>query len=255
MATVNRKRIALLDEIRGFCILCMVFYHGFYLFGNYGGFPFAETLYRFFEPVQLLFASAFIFISGICTQFSRSVLRRGFLLLGIALLLTGITVFLLPRVGFDSFQDKFGILHLLACCMLFYAAVGKVLRRVPPIWGTAACALLYALTCRVPYGSIGFPFCSVPIPLSLLQTPFLFPLGLHDTAFQSADYFPLLPHMFVLFAGCFCGTAFCARAFPENAYRVHIRPFAFCGQHSLWIYLLHVPFLLGLVYLIRCFIV
>ena len=179
-----RRRIALLDEIRGFCIYCMVFYHAFYLLGSQLQSVFWLRLFRFFEPAELVFASAFICISGICTQFSRSVLRRGLLLLAVAMTISAVTVFLLPKVGYDSFQDRFGILHLLSVGMLLYAAGRQLFEKIPVQWGAAACILLYVLT-------------AVLVPRIRVHVPYLYPFGLCSETFYSADYFPLLPHLFV----------------------------------------------------------
>lgn len=251
MAGLNGRRLALPDEIRGFCIQCMVVYHGLYLLGVYADLAICTKLYAFFQPLQLLFASAFIFISGFCTQLSRSVAKRGMMLLGIALGVSFATLVLLPRVGLAAFADRFGILHLLSLCMLLYALCCRWLRHVPVPIGVGVCIALYGLTCMFPQGIFGLPFASVALPDALLHTRFLFPLGLHDSTFYSADYFPLLPHGFVFFAGSFVGRAVCERDLPASAFRTHIRFYAFSGRHSLAIYLLHVPILYGAAILIR----
>ncbi len=232
MAGLNTvKRISLLDEIRGVCIYLMVFYHAFYLLGAQLQFDFCMRLFHFFEPVEIVFASAFIFISGICTQFSRSVLRRGLMLLAVALTISCVTILLLPMLGYNAFQDRFGILHLLSVSMLVYAALRKPLDRVPVLWGYGVCILLYILT-------------AVFVPRIRVSLPYLFPLGFCDEAFYSADYFPLLPHLFVFLIGTFTGRVLRAREIPDRFCRVHTRLFSWCGRHSLWIYLLHVPILL-----------
>ena len=226
-----RRRIALLDEIRGFCILCMVFYHAFYLFGTLSDVGISMRLFRFFEPCEIIFASAFIFISGICTQFSRSVLRRGLLLLMIALAVSAVTILLLPKLGYDAFQDRFGILHFLSAAMLLYAAGRKPLERVPVLWGSVACITLYVLTALL-------------VQRIRVSVSFLFPIGLCCDSFYSADYFPLFPHLFVFLLGTFAGRTIRAQELPERFCRVHVHLFSFCGRYSLWIYLLHVPVLL-----------
>ena len=237
MAAVTKRRIALLDEIRGFCIICMVFYHAFFLFGSFGGVAFCDMLYRFFEPVQLLFASAFICISGICTNFSRSPLRRGFLLLLIALGISAATIILLPKLGFDGMQDRFGILHLLGVCMVLSAVLRRLPEKLTPVTEIILCIVLYALSSFLLYGRIS-------LSTALTETPFLFPLGLHGADFYSADYFPLLPHAFIFFIGVNIGKVISERTLSDNEYRTRVRIFAFFGRHSLLVYLAHVPCLL-----------
>lgn len=232
------RRIALLDEIRGLCIYCMVFYHAFYLFGALLKSDFCMRLFRFFEPAELLFASAFILISGVCTQFSRSVLRRGLMLLAVALTISAVTILLLPKFGYDAFQDKFGILHLLSVCMILYALLRKALDRVPVLWGAGVCIVLYVLA-------------SFSVPRVPVSVPWLFPLGFHTDTFYSADYFPLLPHLFVFMLGTFAGRLMRAQTLPEKVYRVHVHLFSWCGRYSIWIYLLHVPVILILIQVIE----
>ena len=233
-----RRRIALLDEVRGFCICCMVFYHAFYLLGTLLRLDVLLRLFRFLEPTELLFASAFIFISGICTQFSRSVLRRGLLLLGIALTISAVTILLLPKLGYDTFQDRFGILHLLSASMLLYAVAHKALEHVPVLMGACVCTVLYVLT-------------AILVPRICVTIPYLFPLGLRSETFYSADYFPLLPHVFVFLLGTFAGRTIDTHTLPEGFYQVHVHLFSCCGRYSLWIYLLHVPILLLIIHLIE----
>ena len=239
MAGINaRRRIALLDEIRGVCIYLMVFYHAFYLLGAQLHLDFCTRLFRLFEPVEIVFASAFIFISGICTQFSRSVLRRGLLLLAVALTISAVTILLLPKLGYDAFQDRFGILHLLSVSMLMYAATRRVLDRIPVLWGAAACTLLYVTA-------------AIFVPRVHVNVPWLFPLGFCSDSFYSADYFPLLPHLFIFLLGTFAGRAIRSREVPERFYRVHTHLFSWCGRNSLWIYLVHVPILLLIIQIIE----
>ena len=216
----------------------MVFYHAFYLTGTLLHLDICARLFRFFEPLEIVFASAFIFISGICTQFSRSVLRRGLLLLAIALAISAVTILVLPKIGYDTFQDRFGILHLLSVSMLLYAALRKALDHVPVLWGACSCILLYVAA-------------AVFVPRVHVAAPYLFPLGFRSDSFYSADYFPLLPHRFVFLLGTFCGRAIRTREIPDRFYRVHVHLYAWCGRHTLPIYLLHIPILLCMIQIIE----
>ena len=46
------KRIHLMDELRGFAVFCMVFYHGFYTLAFLMNQSWGEWLYRFFMPAE-----------------------------------------------------------------------------------------------------------------------------------------------------------------------------------------------------------
>ena len=70
-------RVGLLDELRGFAIICMVVYHAMfdlkYLFGVNVPIFFDD----WFDIVQTIFAGLFIFISGTVCRYSRNNLKRG----------------------------------------------------------------------------------------------------------------------------------------------------------------------------------
>ena len=94
--TENRKpRIALLDELRGLCVLLMVVYHGLYTLGYYLDIAACRRLFHFFTPVEPLFAGIFIFLCGLCCPLSHSNLKRGALL---AVVAAGVS--LVMAVGF-----------------------------------------------------------------------------------------------------------------------------------------------------------
>ena len=91
-----KKRYHLLDELRGFAVVCMVFYHAFYLLAFSFNLNIGFTLLNFFTPLEPIFASFFIFLSGICSFLTRSNTKRGLKLLAVALSITLVTAYLLP---------------------------------------------------------------------------------------------------------------------------------------------------------------
>lgn len=50
--TALKTRYHLLDNLRGFAILCMVFYHGFFTVSMVLGLSFTDRLIAFFMPVE-----------------------------------------------------------------------------------------------------------------------------------------------------------------------------------------------------------
>lgn len=90
-AQSGRGRIYLMDELRGFAVFCMVFYHGFYTLGYLFGNAIGLYYFRFFMPAEPFFAGLFMFISGIASDLSRSNLSRGLKLLALALGVTLVT--------------------------------------------------------------------------------------------------------------------------------------------------------------------
>ena len=117
----NKIRYHLLDELRGFMVLCMVFFHGFYLGGFAFCIEFLADMYFFFLPLEPVFAAGFIFICGLCTNFSRSPLKRGALALAAGFAVTAVTL-LMTLFGVNE-PIYFGILHLLGLCLVLSAVL------------------------------------------------------------------------------------------------------------------------------------
>lgn len=75
----KRKRIYMLDELRGFAILCMILHHTFLDIGDVLGFSWGYKVFDALCTVQPLFWAVFIIISGICSRLSRNTIKRGFI--------------------------------------------------------------------------------------------------------------------------------------------------------------------------------
>ena len=108
-------------------------------------------------------------------------------------------------------------------------------------------ALLFVLTNQVPQGYLGFEtlrLCALP---KAWYSPNWFWLGLPDlTKFYSADYFPLIPWLFLFWCGLFLARLWRPRAglAPRG-----LRPLALVGRHTLLVYMLHQPVLYGALWL------
>lgn len=245
----STDRVFLLDEIRGFAILCMVVYHAVYnlvfLFGV--DFPFFTS--TFMNTIRDIFAGGFIFISGAVCHFSKSNLKRGALCFGLGMVLTVGTLIIIP-----SELIMFGILHLLGVCMMLYPLVSKLLERIPTALAIILFAILFLLTYNIMCGYLGFKgFVYIDLPNSLYSLN-LFPFGMPSTSFFSSDYFPLFPWMFVFFAGTYFGKALKQNKMPKFFYNSHCKPLGAIGRNTLLIYLLHQPIIFGIMELVNYFI-
>lgn len=250
MAENGRRRIHLLDEVRGFAILCMVFFHAFYTMAGVFDMELGRTLLAFFRPAVPFFAGGFVLISGISCRLTRSNGKRGLRLLGIALALTLVTWALQEFAGFADLVIWFGILHLLAVCMLLYALLGRWADKIPFPAALALWGVLFAVTYPLEDGTLWLFGFQVALPAALTSCPYLFPLGIVAEGFYSADYYPLLPWVFLFFLGANLGRWFAAGQLPEWFYKKHVPPFAFCGRYTLWIYLAHQPVIFGLLWVV-----
>ena len=250
METIDTRRITILDEVRGFAVVCMIFFHAFYTLTYYFGSSVALELMDFFKPAVPWFGGAFILISGISSRLSHSNLVRGARLFGIALALTAVTWVLDRCFGIEGSLITFGILHMLSLSMLLYAALHRLWNKVPLTAAVAVCVVLFAVTYNINYGYIGIGPLSFELPESIMHCRYLFPFGITTYSYESADYYPLIPWVFAFFAGAATGKPFAERRLPEFCFKPHVRPLSFCGQHALIIYLVHQPVIFGLAELI-----
>ncbi len=244
-----KNRIHFLDELRGVAVFCMVFYHAFYIIGSSFGSDTAVNLFNFFLPVQPFFAGIFIFLCGISCTLSRNNFKRGAVLLGIALGLTFITAFVMPKLGFYECEIYFGILHFLSASILIFSLLSKPLKRVSPFIGILACSVLYALTSGIESGVLDYgEFISITLPPSLYETNLLMPLGIYAPGFFSADYFPIFPDIFIFLSGVFAGGYFALNGYPETFYKKRASFFGWLGRKALIIYVVHMPAIYAIAY-------
>lgn len=240
-----KNRVWLIDELRGLSIILMVIYHFFYdlvfLFGvriNAIYSPFVNFLVCFF-------AGLFIFISGTSCLFSRSNLKRGIRCVIFAFLFSLCTYIIMP----DS-PDRFGILHLLGFSMLIYALCGRLLSKLNPYWGIVIFSALFLALFNLPQGYLFFKPFALTVPESFYSASFLFPIGLPNGSFRSLDYFPLLPWTLLFIAGSYFGMLLKERKLPDFFYKPHVKPLAFAGRNTIWIYLFHQPVLYGILWIV-----
>jgi len=231
-------RIGWIDELRGLAVVAMILYHIAFNLSDFLHlpFPWLETVMesRFLGVLHTIFVAVFLGLSGICSHMTRRPWGRvGRVLFG-AVAVTAVT--------YAVFPDQtiwFGVLHCLAVCMALEVPGRRLTEKIPPVWGLVLSVILYAITYRI---SDGF-LLHHSLPAAWYSGGVLTAVGFPSPAFQSLDYVPLLPHIFLFAAGVFIGRL------PLPRGRIHCRFLAFCGRHSLAIYLLHQPIIFGIFFL------
>ncbi len=224
-----RKRIDGLDLWRSAAVAAMLVYHALYDLEYFGVLAPGSSGRPLALALRWACAGSFILISGAAARFSRSPLRRGFFLLCVGLAVTAVTMAVRRPV-------LFGILHCLGVCQLLYGAAKA---RIAP-----RDRKLFALVCAALFAGTAVLTRCVTVDIK-----FLFPLGLRYEGFYSADYYPLLPWAFLFLLGTLIGENLEIR----SGFRSFPRWATFAGRHSLLIYLLHQPILLGLAWTITKF--
>lgn len=189
-------RYALLDELRGLDLVSMMLYHAcwdmMFLFGIwmdwYAGMP--GRLW------QQTICWVFILLSGFCAPFGRHMLRRGVTVFAAGALVTAVTLVFMP--GGRVF---FGVLTFLGTAMLLTGVLEPLLKKVMPAVGLAVSAVLFAVCYPVGLGWVGLGGWKLMLPQSLYANYFTAFFGFYPDWFYSADYFGLLPWLFLFWAG------------------------------------------------------
>lgn len=233
-----KNRIWELDALRGICILAMVLVHLCFdlaqLFAPRGwDFP------GWFSLVMEWGGAAFFVISGVCVTLGKRSLRRGLTVFGCGMLCSAVTWgLMLLDFSDESGLILFGVLHCLGLCMILWS-----LFRHYPKWALLGFGAVLSLT--------GIYLLSLP-PLDIPHWLMLF--GLQYPGFVAGDWFPILPFLGFFLLGAWLGRVLYAGQrsllprFPSET--LPVRFLCACGRHSLWIYLLHQPLILGLVMLL-----
>lgn len=233
----RRERIWEVDFLRGLSIILMVGYHLLYDLGAMAG---VRSLLGFTTDLttpawltaQYFFAGLFVVLSGISSTLSRGNVRRALKLLAVAILVSAAT-FIFNRAA----AVHFGILHCLGISILVYGAAFE--RAKAP-----ACAAAGAVVLML----------SAALPLVLknvtIRFDWLLPLGIHTPLYSSFDYFPLLPWFGVFLAGAALGKSVYAPKRSLIRRRLPVTFINFAGRHSLLIYIVHQPVILGVLYLL-----
>ncbi len=226
----NTKRIWELDAFRGLCIIGVVIVHAIFDIRELFGFYFETPAW--FDWIQTYGGILFVVLSGVCVTLGHHHIIRGVVVAVCAMIITLVTCLLFDR----SLHIWFGVLHLLAFCMLTYGLYRKL--PWPVILGLGVC-----------FVALGIWFTTFKV-----SNPYLFPLGLTAKGFAAGDYFPIFPHLGYFMIGVAGGKTLYKNKVTlfkkVNDRNPVIRFFSFVGRHSLLIYMLHQPLVYGILFLI-----
>ncbi|NEY91297.1 heparan-alpha-glucosaminide N-acetyltransferase [Tabrizicola oligotrophica] len=233
--TQDSGRLIGLDIARSAALLGMAAFHLVFDLQMFGLLPYGTTLHPVFYWHARIVAGSFLFLAGASLWLAHGAglrwpafWRRWGKLVAAAALVSAGTYAALPE-----YFVYFGILHCIAVCSLIGLAVLRLPVPVIALGGTAVMAASYLL------------------PSPAFNAPLLRFLGLATEPALTVDFEPLFPWVgpFLL------GLAAAKLADQLGALRWLARPdtaglrrLAWPGRHSLVIYLLHQPLLIGLIY-------
>jgi uncharacterized membrane protein len=223
------NRILALDIARSLALVCMAIFHFTFDLEMFGYLPLGTTTMGFWYYFPRMIAGSFLFLAGISLVLAHgdgirwgAFARRLAIIAGAALLVTVGTYFF-NRPGFVLF----GILHSIALC----SVVGLAFLRVPAVVTLIVAAAVFALPWYWQHPAFN-------------STGLLW-LGLATDKRWMMDYVPVFPWL----APFLVGMAVARRVpWPQVAASRAVRVLAFPGQHSLIVYLIHQPILIGLIW-------
>lgn len=242
----SQKRVMMLDLLRGGAMILVVAYHLLYDLVFIAGVSLPHWLTPrtpIVEGVHAGFLWVLFAVSGICSGYSRNLLRRG-----VWLYLAGCAVTLVTVLWIPDFTIVFGVISCFGACMVLTALCEKVLDRIPWPLLIALGVVLWMVFAHFSKGVLHLGVRDVA--LSFPDVEYLYPLGIKSSTFSSADYFPIIPFFFMFLAGRGLYRPIAKGSFPKWFYASHCRPLEWIGRHSLIIYAVHQPLLIGIVTLV-----
>jgi uncharacterized membrane protein len=231
------SRIWEIDFLRGLALVLMVGYHLLFDLGEFSGIKrflgFSTDLSSVAWTVaQFFFAGLFVVLSGTSCTLSRNNVRRGLRLLAVSLAVSVATYVFDPASAV-----YFGILQCLAISMLIYGTAFKKS-------GAVACAAWGAIVIGL---GAALPILRKAVAI---RSDWLLPFGLHSPSFSSFDFFPLIPWFGIFLAGAVLGKSAYAAKRSLLPWRLPGTFVNAAGRHSLLIYIVHQPMIMGVLYVL-----
>jgi uncharacterized membrane protein len=235
------KRFWEIDSLRAIAIFMMITFHVLFLLNDFE-IDSTNVYSGFWWWFARVTAGTFIFVVGISLtiSYAKSPKMRRFLLRGLKIFAWGLVITLVTWLVIPEKYVAFGILHMI---------------------GVAIIIGYFFISFRFLNLALGIAFVAAGVYLDGLRFSFdwLLWLGLIPKGYTSADYFPLLPWLGIAFLGIFSGKLLYPngnRRFKiKEVYNPVTRPLCFLGRHSLIIYLIQWPVVLGILfilYLLKC---
>ncbi|MCR5590445.1 MAG: DUF1624 domain-containing protein [Lachnospiraceae bacterium] len=247
------KRYDLIDTWRGLAVIGMIGFHLCWMMSYFGIAIPSEMLFGpFFMAWERSVCISFIVVAGYSFSLGHKHLLSGIKVFLIGLVITAVTCIFIPDI-----RIIFGVLTFIGTATLLMIPVDKAIGQKSLDssefrWiGLIFSMLLFLAAYNINNGYLGFKGFSVPLPKSLYSGYVATFIGFKDPDFYSADYFALLPWIFMYLFGYFLHKAVKGTSFESNVMVRGIPGIKAIGRHSLIIYIVHPIVIYGILYLIQ----
>jgi uncharacterized membrane protein len=225
------RRFAELDFFRGSAILLMIIYHVFFqlkFFGIYSVDIFNGWWYLFARSIAIVF----LLLVGISIVLSYRSRKSNFrnLYRGRIVLFAALGISLVTFLTFSEYTIYFGVLHFIAFILLLSPLIVRL--NVYPL----AFLSIFSI-------AIGFWFKSL-----IVESEYLFWIGLRFSTFKTFDYFPIFPWIGVVLLGMLLGKVYYSRA--KSLEFMNFGLLNRFSRNSLLLYLIHNPVIYGVLKLV-----
>ena len=243
---MDNKRYYLIDALRGVALIIMVVYHTLWdLSAIFGSAPvwFTPTAdYLLQRVTAFLFLSLSGFSFGLGRRHLKSALRT---------LIGGVIVIIAPYIFMPRAAAYFGVLVFLASATVIMIPLRFLFDKISPYIIAPLSLLLFFFTENIADGYLGFGAYSVALPTILYNDLFTAYLGFPPADFMSLDYFPIFPWIFFFFFGYAIYRMISDKNRLNRLACARIAPLEWLGRHTLIIYLIHQPIILGTLYTVN----
>ena len=248
-----KQRYDLIDTLRGLTGISMILYHACWIMNHFGLVITTEQLYGpAFIAWERSICMSFIIISGFSFSYGKHHIKSGIILFSLGALITAVTLIFVPDI-----RIVFGILTFLGSATLMMIPLDKIMKGTSG-WSVAARGMAlvvsvaaFIITYKINIGYLTVPFCTrIELPHSLYKGYIATYFGFMEPGFASADYFPILPWVFLYLSGYFLNKLISGTKSEQGVLRKGIPGIRAMGRHSLLIYLVHPIVLYILIYLI-----
>ena len=286
---LKKERIWEIDFLRSIPIIIVVLYHACFdvyllksMMINLSDFAinhpnannfflFCENL--FFDPLILsvfvpMFGGIFLFICGVSSSLSSNNLKRG-LLLDLAAIVFSIATYVASIILKSDDFIFFGILHQMGFSITIYALIEMFVRKVmkkkdvsfitPLIIGIIFTTIgtMYIVGFKInnhlnkwpiEYINDSYKFNDV-----LKNDPYAYLKIILGMKGSINDWWPILPYTGIIYIGIAVGKLLYAKnkkSLVPKLYFKGLKPLCFLGRHTIWVYLIHQPVIIIVLFII-----